>query len=193
MRPAARPFSRSTAPALLLVTCLAATGCDSSPSDSLAPARSVVGSEPAAASETTETLARIRAATARYHRVALASRDGFEPGGPCVAAPGIGGMGFHYVDGSRLGDATIDATAPEVLLYEPVRSGLRLVGVEYLVIADAWDGVHAEPPELLDVTFDEHRGEETHGLGFDHYELHVWSWRHNAVGLTAPFNPTVSC
>jgi len=139
-------------------------------------------------------LALIRSSTDQYHRPQVAAQEGFFPASGCVEAPGIGGMGFHYLDPARIGDAQVDPAKPEILLYEPHESGgLRLVGVEFLVIADAWDSSHTAPPSLLGETFDEHRGPDTHGLPFDHYELHVWSWRHNTLGLTAPFNPKVSC
>ena len=139
-------------------------------------------------------LARIRSSTAAYHLPGVAVDEGFFPASGCVEAPGLGGMGFHYLDPARIGDAEVDPANPEILLYEPHESGeLKLVGVEFLVIADAWDAVHTAPPSLLGETFDEHRGPATHGLPFDHYELHVWSWRHNSLGLTAPFNPEVSC
>ncbi len=138
-------------------------------------------------------LAAVRAATARYHDADVADADGFAGGTPCVAHPVLGGMGFHHLNGARFGDGTVVADEPEVLLYEPTRAGLQLVGVEYLVLADAWDATNSGAPELFGVEFDEHRGADTHGLPFDHYELHLWNWRHNPAGLTAPFNPKVSC
>ena len=138
-------------------------------------------------------LAAVRASTARYHDVDAAVADGFAPGSPCVSAGPLGGMGIHYVSESRLFDAEVDPSATEVLLYEPTDSGLRLVGVEFMVVADVWDVVHSSAPRLMGATFDEHRGEARHGLPFDHYELHVWAWRNNPAGLTAPFNPKVAC
>lgn len=27
----------------------------------------------------------------------------------------------------------------------------------------------------------------------EHYELHVWLWRNNPLGMFAPYNPKVSC
>ncbi|HSJ65877.1 MAG TPA: hypothetical protein VK922_18490 [Gemmatimonadaceae bacterium] len=150
-----------------------------------------------------QTLAAVRAATAQFHDVSAALAAGYRPASACEATP-AGGMGVHYVNGSLMGlipgsfpvngtDATIDPSAPEVLLYEPRPDGsLRLVGVEYLVFAAAWDAVHATPPELAGEPFALMSGATAHGF-LPHYELHVWLWRHNPSGMFAPWNPAVTC
>jgi hypothetical protein len=103
-------------------------------------------------------------------------------------------MGFHYSN-PALVDAEVDANAPEVLLYEPTAAGgLVLVGVEFLVLADAWDAVSTALPELGGEPFADHRDPAArHGLPFGHYDLHAWVWRTNPDGMWAPFNPNVSC
>jgi len=181
-------------PALVLAACGDGTLApfDASP-DAVVGSADASSAASAAASES-PIVARIRAGTAAYHARAAALDAGFLPVSPCVAVPGVGGMGFHYLDPGRIGDANVDPSRPELLLYEPQADGrLRLVGVEFLLIADVWDAQHATKPTLLGQPFDEHRGPDTHGLPFDHYEFHVWVWRHNPSGLTAPFNPRVSC
>ena len=47
-------------------------------------------------------------------------------------------MGNHYVNGALVGDGVLDASRPEVLIYEASGGGLKLVGVEFVVIADTW-------------------------------------------------------
>lgn len=144
-------------------------------------------------------LAAIRAATARYHRVEVAIADGYASTVACAASPD-GAMGVHYVKEALLGppvpggDATIDPLRPEVLVYEPMRNGrFRLVAVEYLVWRAAWDAANpGDGPSLLGVPFVESFGVKAHGLP-DHYELHVWLWRHNPAGMFAQWNPDVSC
>lgn len=127
--------------------------------------------------EITRDLAAVRAATAKYHRVEVALADGFVDTGSCVALPdGSGGMGFHFVNPSRMGDNHLDITEPEVLLYEKDASGrYRLTGVEYI-------GNH---------------GDALFGQAFTPgpagYALHVWLWKHNPSGMFADWNPTVSC
>lgn len=140
-------------------------------------------------------LAAIRHATAPYQRVEVAEQDGYFEASPCVSAPDLGGMGFHYLNPAYLGDGAFDPQAPEVLLYEPRPDDqLRLVGVEFLIISDVWDATNEEPPAFHGHAFDDHRAEELrHGLPFGHYELHVWTSRFNPAGLFAPFNPLVSC
>jgi hypothetical protein len=138
-------------------------------------------------------VARIRAATHRYHDVAVAEADGFEATGPCVEVPGVGAMGIHYLNHDRLEDGVIDPRRPELLLYLPTDDGLELVGVEYLQVdADQDVATDDDKPWLFGVPFDGPM--EGHGPGEPvHYDLHAWVWAHNPAGLFAPFNPALSC
>jgi hypothetical protein len=123
-------------------------------------------------------LAQVRAATARYHDVEVAIADGFAPppDGHCVSGPD-GAMGYHYVNGTRIGQ--LDPTRPQALLYVPEADGrLRLVGVEYL---------HPGGGELFGETF-----ADWSPLG-DATALHVWLWQANPSGMFAPYNPNLSC
>jgi hypothetical protein len=158
---------------------------------------------PDPAAELREALAPVRAATARFHDVQVALGAGYRPASPCEARP-EGGMGIHYVHPALLGitpgavpvsgtDAVVDPEHPEVLLYEPQPDGtLRLVGVEYLVFAAAWDAVNAAPPTFAREPFALMQGPMAHGFA-PHYELHVWLWRQNPEGTFKPWNPMVTC
>lgn len=140
-------------------------------------------------------LAKVRAATDKYHDVNVAVADGFVPLVDCVASPD-GGMGVHYGKISRLMDSSINALEPEVLLYEPTADGLKLVGVEYFMgISAPGTPVPANPPPapvLFGQAFDGPM------LGHDagmppHYDLHVWLWKANPTGTFTMFNPNVKC
>lgn len=135
----------------------------------------------------------VRAATSAYQDSQVALAEGFVPVSECVANES-GAMGHHYLLESRL-DAQVQGAAPELLLYAPGADGtLELVGVEYMVLAPAWDAEHDEVPTLLGVPFADHRAEEArHGLPFPHYDLHFWAWQDNPDGVWSPFNPAVSC
>lgn len=172
-------MSAASTPARLLLLFVAIAACD----DATAPVP-----------EQNSIVPEIQAATAAYRQLDAAVAAGFEPVSPCVAVEGLGAMGFHYLSGARLGDAVIDASSPEILLFAPNAAGaLEMVGVEFMLMADAWDAQSTAPPSLEGMVFDEHRGAETHGLPFDHYELHVWTEVTNPLGLRAPFNPSVTC
>ncbi|HEU0015018.1 MAG TPA: hypothetical protein VFQ45_15120 [Longimicrobium sp.] len=140
------------------------------------------------------TLRAIRGATDDFQVESAAVAAGYAPAGPCVAHPTLGAMGFHYAR-NALVDATVNPREPEALLYAPTPAGGRtLVGVEFVVQADAWDAQNAAPPTLAGQAFDDHRDPAArHGLPFAHYDLHVWAWQDNPSGVFAPFNPTVSC
>ena len=95
----------------------------------------------------------------------------------------------------RVGDGTIDAAKPEALIYEPQPNGsLRLVGVEYIVIADDWAKLHKDggTPSV--------DGHLMHFVGAPNryglpafYEMHVWAWQHNPNGAFVDFNAKVTC
>lgn len=135
-------------------------------------------------------LARLRAATARFHRVdrALAAGYGLVPDlDHCFDNPGVGAMGVHYIDADRL-DTVLDLERPEAMVYAPGPNGkLKLGAVEYIVPADAWDeSGNPGLPELFDRSF--HLNAD---LGV--YVLHVWVWKNNPAGMFEDWNPNVSC
>lgn len=150
----------------------------------IAAAPSVAGPSQPSGSE----LARVRAATARYHDVAVALADGYIPVSPCEQSPD-GVMGVHYLQPDLAADAVIDPTRPELLLYVPGEDGDRLVGVEYFVAAAATGGAR---PEVFGVPFDGPMAGHSPGMP-EHYDLHVWTWRHNPDGTTAQWNPALTC
>lgn len=133
--------------------------------------------------------AEIRRATAHYHQVERAVADGYAPVSHCVP-----GMGVHYLNMGYLSDGVVDPSRPELLVYEPMKNGrLKLVAVEFMVIAGPWDAAHDGPPMLGSQAFDDHRPVGSPGPPFPHYQLHAWVWKNNPAGMYTPFNPTVSC
>lgn len=140
----------------------------------------------------------VRDATRAFRDVdaATAARYAILAGTPleeCVDEPGEGTMGFHYVNGDLVGDAIVEPTTPEALLYVPRPDGsLRLVGVEYVVFADAWDAENDEPPSLFGQQF--HLVSEPNRYELPpFYELHAWAWASNPSGTFNDWNPNVSC
>ena len=111
----------------------------------------------------------------------------------CTNGPDEGSMGIHYANAVLVGDGALDARHPEVLMYEPLADGRRrLLGVEYVVIADAWHATHAAPPVLRGQLFHYESSPNRYGLP-PFYALHVWAWKPNPKGVFADWNPDVSC
>lgn len=112
----------------------------------------------------------------------------------CITDPGgSGDMGIHFVDGANLMDGQIDALAPEAIIYEPVDGGgLTVVGVEHIVLVDAWHAEHHNVPILHGRTFTLVPAGNRYGLPA-FYELHVWHERANPNGIFADWNPDVVC
>ncbi|HEX2190948.1 MAG TPA: hypothetical protein VHG51_18715 [Longimicrobiaceae bacterium] len=171
----------------------ALASCDTAPTHADHPAPAAASAARAGADEN-RTLAAIRRGTARYHRVEAAEADDYQVASPCVSHPFLGAMGYHYANFGLM-DATVDPSAPEILVYAPQKNGkLKLVAVEFMVPAAPWDSTHAGPPTLAGVQFDDHRDPATwHDIPFAHYDLHAWVWQNNPSGMFFPFNPTVSC
>jgi hypothetical protein len=140
-----------------------------------------------------------RAATARFvYRAGAAEAAGYglfrdAAGIACIAQPGVGAMGIHYVNGSLVGDTVLDPAAPEALVYEPLSFGrLRLAAVEYIVFKEAWDAERDAPPTLFGMQFELVPSPNRYGLP-PFYALHAWIWKANPLGMFAPYNPRVTC
>jgi hypothetical protein len=128
----------------------------------------------------------VKAATARFNSMKQAARAGYMDPGPdhCVAVPGLGAMGYHWVN-MDLVDPVFDPLEPEALLYAYDKNGnKKLVGIEYVVIDVGQDWPH----------FGEHPFDER-GTPIEdpHWSLHVWLYESNPNGLFTPFNPNVFC
>ena len=143
-------------------------------------------------------LSGLRAATNRFHSIAVAEQNGFgllsdAQGIACIDMPGMGGMGVHWANSTLVGDPAVLPNHPEALVYAPSRDGtLQLAAVEYVVLKDAWDATHAHPPKLFGHVFDVTDAPNRYGLPA-FYSLHVSAWKHNAAGTFAMWNPAVNC
>lgn len=143
-------------------------------------------------------LAAVRAATTKYHRVGIAKQAGYGllvdlKKISCIDMPGTGAMGVHYVKGPLVADPAVDASKPEGLVYEPGANGaLTLVAVEYVTIKKGWDATHASPPSLFGRPFNLTPSPNRFGLPA-FYSLHVWIWKHNPAGTFAMWNPDATC
>jgi hypothetical protein len=134
----------------------------------------------------------VRQATDQFKDVAKAEKAGYALLHGCVSGPQEGAMGIHFANSRLVGDGALDAHHPEALLYEPKDGKLQLVGVEYVVIADAWNAKHKAPPVLMGQLFNYVGAPNRFGLPA-FYELHVWAWKSNSDGVFADWNPRVSC
>jgi hypothetical protein len=134
----------------------------------------------------------VRQATARFKEVKAAEAAGYGLFHGCVSGPQSGAMGIHFANGGLVGDGALSAEHPEALLYEPKDGKMQLVGVEYIVIAEAWNANHEAPPVLMGQLFNYVGAPNRYGLPAI-YELHVWAWKSNPDGVFADWNPRVSC
>lgn len=139
-------------------------------------------------------LARVRAATARFHDIEVALAEGYGPLHMCTDHEGgAGAMGQHYVKGSVVGDTVFDLAQPEVLVYEPLTNGKsRLVAVEFVVFAALWDAISSSTPELFGRELALVPAPNRYGVP-TFYQIHVWLWKSNPAGMFQDWNTRVSC
>jgi hypothetical protein len=154
---------------------------------------------PAIASAGQDDLARVRAATARFHNVDAALAAGYELGYVnglgtriimgCVAHPTDGAMGYHYFNKELVDDNVVNVLTPEGLVYSPAPDGgLKLVAVEYVV-----PGALSNPPGvgMAPTVFGREMVILVPAVGF--YTLHAWIWSTNPAGMFAHWSPEVGC
>jgi hypothetical protein len=135
----------------------------------------------------------VRDATQRFQDVSAAEAAGYQLQFGCVSGPDFGAMGMHFVNSALVADGIIDATRPEIVIYEPQPNGhLRLIGADFLVLADAWNATHSGPPELMGQLF--HLFESPNRFGLPaFYTLHVWAWKESPTGAFVNWHSNVSC
>jgi hypothetical protein len=135
----------------------------------------------------------VREGTRQYVDVNNATAAGYGPFLGCVAGTDHGAMGVHYVNGTLLGNLTLDPSQPQALIYEPVNGRMALVGVEFILDSASWLANNNNTPPVLD----------GHVFNFvdapnrfnipSFFELHVWAWRDNPQGAFVDWNNHVTC
>jgi hypothetical protein len=135
----------------------------------------------------------VREATERFQDVEVAKAEGYVLQFGCVSGSDAGAMGMHFVNGKLVGDGELDPTKPEIVIYEPQPNGqLKLIGADFLVLADAWNAKHAGPPEMMGQLF--HLFEAPNRFGLPaFYTLHVWAWKESPTGTFVNWHQNVSC
>jgi hypothetical protein len=148
---------------------------------------------PAQQSQQSALLQIVRDSTERFQQVSEAEAEGYHLQFGCVSGPDSGAMGLHFVNGALVNSGVIDATRPQIVIYEPTSDGhLQLIGADYLVIASTWDKQHSGPPQLMGQLF--HYFESPNRFGLPaFYTLHVWAWKDNPNGAFVNWHPDVNC
>ncbi len=135
----------------------------------------------------------VRDSTDRFQDVSQAEAEGYHLQFGCVSGPDSGAMGLHFVNGALVGAGVVDATRPQIVIYEPQADGhLQLIGADYLVLAEQWDKKHSGPPQLMGQLFHYFEAPNRFRLPA-FYTLHVWAWKDNPNGAFVNWHPNVSC
>jgi hypothetical protein len=135
----------------------------------------------------------VRDSTERFNDVNAAKAEGYVLQFGCVRGSDLGAMGLHYVNGELVNSGVLDPTRPQIVIYEPMPDGsLKLIGADYLVLAETWHKTHKETPELMGQLFHLFDAPNRFGLPA-FYTLHVWAWKDNPNGTFVNWHPHVSC
>ena len=146
-------------------------------------------------------LEQVRVALEKYRDPYAAVRDGYlstvacghvpQSGGAGRVPYPAGGMGIHFLNPALIGPVP-DPMRPQILLYEPDGDELRLFGAEWFIPlatgVEEWPEVFGQPFDGPMVGHEPLMPQALH-----HYDLHVWLWKENPVGLFSPTNPKVTC
>jgi hypothetical protein len=136
----------------------------------------------------------VRRSTERFGDVTVAQAEGYNLAFGCVSGGEYGAMGMHFVNFALVLDGEVDATKPEIVIYEPLPNGrLRMIGADFLVLASAWDANHpGQPPQIMGQLM--HLFESPNRFGLPNfYTLHVWAWKENPTGTFANWHSNVKC
>jgi hypothetical protein len=135
----------------------------------------------------------VRAGTKKYIDVNNATAAGYGPFLGCVAGTDHGAMGVHYVNGTLLGNLTLDPSEPQALIYEPFNDKMTLVGVEFILDSASWLAANDNTPPVLDGQVFNFVGAPNRFNIPSFFELHVWAWRDNPQGAFVDWNNHVTC
>jgi hypothetical protein len=142
-----------------------------------------------------------KAALAKYSDPIVAVRDGYfstvacvdfpqgATDGPMVYPPGA--MGVHFLNPANIGPK-LDATKPQILIYEQVGDKLVLTAAEWFVPVEVAGGV---APSIFGQTLagPMNGHEPIIPAALKHYDLHVWLWKDNPKGMFTSTNAAVKC
>jgi hypothetical protein len=137
-------------------------------------------------------LSHLRHELSRYRDPAVAVADGYLPSDSCVELPGVGGMGYHFINPALLG--TVDPDHPSILVYVPARDGGLTLGAAEWFHADADQDLSTDgdKPSLFGIPFDGPMPGHEPGMPI-HDDLHAWLFVPNPAGIVEPWNPQVHC
>jgi hypothetical protein len=135
----------------------------------------------------------VRQSTEQFKNVAAAQAAGYALQFGCVSGEDSGAMGLHYINADLVNSGVLDPARPQIVIYEPTPDGgRRLIGADFLVIADTWNASHSAPPQMMGQLFHLFPSPNRFGLPA-FYTLHVWAWKENPTGAFVNWHSNVSC
>jgi len=161
------------------------------------------GDAKAAGPKLSAELTGVRTALDKYKDPIVAIRDGYFSTVACIDFPKgavdgpvtykPGAMGVHFLNTGNIGPV-LDPAKPQVLIYKPVGDKLQLVAAEWFMPAAlVKDG--APHPKIFEQAMQGPMPghQPIMPAEFVHYDLHVWLWEENPLGVFEPTNGKLHC
>jgi hypothetical protein len=156
---------------------------------------------PMAVAKLSPELIATRTALEKYQNPLVAVRDGYFSTVACIDFPHggrdgtvtykPGAMGVHLLNTANIGPQ-LDPAKPQVLIYEPVAGKLKLVAAEWFMPVQVAGG---KAPQIFGQTLlgPMFGHEPIMPKELEHYDLHVWLWKDNPLGVFESTNSAVKC
>ena len=153
------------------------------------------------ASVLTPELQAAKTALSKYNDPFVAIKDGYFSTLGCIDFPRgakdgpieypPGAMGVHFLNPANIGPV-LDPAKPQVLIYEQVGDKLVLTAAEWFMpVAVAGGKAPAIFGQTLAGPMDGH--EPIMPAALRHYDLHVWLWKDNPLGVFTSTNSVIKC
>ena len=128
----------------------------------------------------------VRESTARFQDVRMAESEGYRLEFGCVSGPDSGEIGLHYVNSTLAGNGMVDATCPQIVLYEAQPNGdLKLTArTIWSSPPDGMRNIRAGRRSSWDSSLIT-SSLRSPGL----YTLHGWAWKANPNGAFVNWHP----
>ena len=144
------------------------------------------------------TLGAVKKATKKFQRLGVAKKAGYAilkdtQGIACIDNPGVGAMGVHYVNGTLVGDGSVDAEdAGGARLRAAARPAAAGGGRVRRVPGRL--GRQPQPSRRSCSATSSCCRPAPNRFGLPaFYMLHAWIYKHNPAGKFEPWNPRVHC
>ena len=120
----------------------------------------------------------MREYTERFKDVKVAEAEGYALQFGCVSGDDFGAMGLHYINGNLVNSGVVDATRPQIVIYEPKPDGSLRPSAPTTWFSPMRGMRNIRSAGAHGAVFHLFTSPNRFGLP-NFYTLHVWAWKEN--------------